>query len=544
TPDLIVGLLGILKAGGAYLPMDPNYPEERLKFMLEDSQANILLAETETINELPQFLGRTILIDKDWTEIDSANTPPIQYRHNNMSDALAYTIFTSGSTGKPKGVKITHRNVVNFLITMQKEPGIRSTDVLMAVTTLSFDIAVLELFLPLVSGATVALADVDMSRDGRRLANGLKRMNVSIMQATPATWQMLLAAGWQPAEGFKMLSGGEPLPQNLAQTLLSDSTELWNMYGPTETTIWSSVSKVTNPKLIDIGKPIGNTQMYILDKHLNPVPIGVTGELWIAGDGVSKGYLNRSRLTSERFVHNPFVNKLGAKMYYTGDLAKYLPDGTIVCLGRVDFQVKVRGFRIELGEIEATLAEHASVREAVVTAVDLGNDDKRLIAYILLEQGVKVLETAVMRRFLQSKLPAYMIPSNFVIQDQFPLMPNGKLDRRTLQNPLNGVIDTADYVPPNSSTEQKIAEIWADFLKIEKVGIHSDFFELGGHSLLATQIISKIRDNYAINLTLADFFDSPNIADLAKQVDAVNWQIKVQTAPLQPFEGEAEEFEF
>ncbi|MEM7334655.1 MAG: condensation domain-containing protein, partial [Chloroflexota bacterium] len=210
TPDLIVGLLGILKAGGAYLPMDPNYPEERLKFMLEDSQANILLAETETINELPQFLGRTILIDKDWSDIDSANTPPIQYRHNNMSDALAYTIFTSGSTGKPKGVKITHRNVVNFLITMQKEPGIRSTDVLMAVTTLSFDIAVLELFLPLVSGATVALADVEMSRDGRRLANGLKRMNVSIMQATPATWQMLLAAGWQPAEGFKMLSGGEP----------------------------------------------------------------------------------------------------------------------------------------------------------------------------------------------------------------------------------------------------------------------------------------------------------------------------------------------
>lgn len=540
TPDLLVGLLGILKAGAAYLPLDPTYPTERLSFMLADGQASLLLTESSIVSQLPHFEGQMILLDSDWPEISVAvnnNAVSAQSHH------LAYIIHTSGSTGRPKGVKVTHQNVVNFLHSMQQKPGIQATDVLLALTTLSFDIAVLELFLPLVSGATVLLLAKETAVEGLEIEKAINQYQVTMMQATPATWQLLLASGWQPPARLKMLSGGEAMPRKMAQQLLSNGNPLWNMYGPTETTIWSSVAQIEDPDHIVIGTPIGNTQMYILDHNLNPVPIGVTGKLWIGGDGVTQGYHNRPELTAERFITNPFVGE-DARMYDTGDLARYLADGSIICLGRVDFQVKIRGFRIELGEIEAALTAHEAIKDAVVNAVNLGDGDNRLVAYLLWPDREAPLETAVLRHYLQTKLPAYMVPSNFVSLTHFPQTPNGKVDRLSLPNPLANGIEKVIFVPPQTPTEKDVAAIWAEHLKLEKVSVQADFFELGGHSLMASRIVARIRDQYDVSLTLATFFEAPTVTDFATLLDAARWTTKVQTASLESMETETEEFEF
>ncbi|MEM7331800.1 MAG: amino acid adenylation domain-containing protein, partial [Chloroflexota bacterium] len=511
--EMLVALLAVHKAGAAYLPMDPTYPHERLAFMLEDTHAKIIISQHSLLSELPEFNGQVLLTDElnshqlmvngQWSientqspnpqlpitdyqlSTPNSRSPILRQAQDKFSNPqLAYIIYTSGSTGKPKGVMVTQQNVLNFLLTMKERPGLSAADRLLAITTLSFDIAVLELFLPLITGATVVIAGTAVTFNAEQLTAVLQQEQITIMQATPATWQMLIRAGWQPHSRFKMLAGGEPIPQTLAANLLKSGNELWNMYGPTETTVWSSIHELKPNQPILIGKPIGNTWLYILDSSQNPLPVGAIGELWIGGDGITSGYLNRDELTDERFIDNPFHP---GKMYRTGDLARYHTDGNVECLGRVDFQVKIRGYRIECGEIEAALEKHPAIAQAVVHPFDFGSEDKRLVGFYTLNDGHIELEHHDMRSRLLTSLPSYMVPSKFIHLDKMPLTPNGKVNRKGLPDPVQNSKERR-YVPPKSAVEIKLAQYWQDALFVERVGIEDDFFELGGHSLLATQL--------------------------------------------------------
>jgi amino acid adenylation domain-containing protein/thioester reductase-like protein len=383
--DMVVGLLGILKAGGAYVPLDPAFPSDRLALMIEDSQLPVLLTQTDLLSELPNHQAEVICLDRDGPIIaaSSVENPDSQVTPDN----LAYTIYTSGSTGKPKGVQLPHRGVVNFLTSMSQAPGLNESDILLAVTTISFDIAVLELYLPLITGASVVLASKEVASDGGQLLKLITQSGATVMQATPATWRMLLAAGWQGNKQLKVLCGGEAMTRDLANQLLAKTASVWNMYGPTETTVWSTVYRVQpGDGSISIGRPIANTQVYLIEPELYPiklVPPGEAGELVIGGVALARGYLNRPELTQEKFIPDPFSQEAGARLYRTGDLARFLPDGTIQCLGRIDHQVKIRGFRIELGDIEAALSAHPTIRDAAVTAREDTPGDKRLVAYIV-----------------------------------------------------------------------------------------------------------------------------------------------------------------
>ncbi len=447
--DMLVAVLGVLKSGAAYVPMDPIYPPQRIQFMIEDSQMPVIITQQSLVDTLPDHMAHCILIDE--TNAPLAQQPTHNPEQVGTADSLAYVIFTSGSTGRPKGVQIPHRALVNFLLSMQAQPGIQPGDVLASVTTLSFDIAGLELYLPLISGACVVILSADTSTDGISLAQALDHYQATILQATPATWRLLVETGWPGSPGLKMLCGGEPLPLVLAQQLLQRGGELWNMYGPTETTIWSTVCHITDQDAtISIGRPIANTQTYILDRHLQPVPLGVIGSLYIGGDGLARGYLNRPDLTGEKFIPNPF--QPDGRIYHTGDLARYLPDGSIECLGRDDSQVKIRGFRIELGEIEAVLRQHSAIQHAVVLAREDIPGEKKLVAYYTSETSPTSRELS---RYLREKLPTYMVPSAYVALETFPLTPNGKVDRRALPPPSQNISESqAPSNPP--TTEQRI----------------------------------------------------------------------------------------
>ncbi|MCB0020843.1 MAG: amino acid adenylation domain-containing protein, partial [Anaerolineales bacterium] len=442
SAEMMIGLFGIMKAGAAYLPLDPDYPLDRLHFILEDAAAPLLITQAHLRDKWDGFAGQVVALDSDWTTIA---TQPVHNPAVAMSaEDLVYIIHTSGSTGKPKGVQLRHRNVVNFLTSMRQKPGLTAADVLMAVTTLSFDIAVLELYLPLVVGGKVIIASPEINADGALMAQTLVDEGVTVMQATPASWKLMLNNGWAGKADLKMLCGGEELPRELAEQLIPRGSELWNMYGPTETTVWSAAKKIeAGDGPVPIGEPIANTQLYILDQHLQPTPIGVPGELCIGGDGVAAGYLNRPELTADRFVKNPFVDDPDAMLYRVGDLARYRPDGTIEFLGRIDFQVKVRGFRIELGEIETILRQHDGVKEGVVTAQDDPSGDKRLVAYIIPQPGQEPT-TAALREYLAESLPAYMVPTLFVSLTEWPLTPNGKIDRRALPAPNEAGLGSAE----------------------------------------------------------------------------------------------------
>jgi len=380
--EMLVGVLGILKAGGAYVPLDPTFPAERLAFMIDDSDLTVLLTQESLLAELPATRAKLVVLD---VEADLINQNSEENFANIVTaDNLAYVIYTSGSTGKSKGVEVGHRALTNFLFSVQQEPGLSSDDVLLAVTTLSFDIAGLELYLPLISGARVAIVESEVAADGIQLKEKISA--ATVMQATPATWQMLINAGWLGQPGLKVLCGGEALSRELANELLTRGVTLWNMYGPTETTIWSTTCRLEKDSPITVGRPIANTQVYLLDEHHQPVPIGVAGELHVGGDGLARGYLNRPQLTAEKFIPNPFSEEPDARLYRTGDLARYLANGEIEYLGRIDHQVKIRGFRIELGEIESVLRQHEAVRESVVLACEDVEGDRRLVAYVIPER--------------------------------------------------------------------------------------------------------------------------------------------------------------
>jgi amino acid adenylation domain-containing protein len=521
--DMLAAVLGVLKAGAAYVPLDPSFPQERLRFMAEDAQLALLVSTSALVGVFGLPRERQLLLDADAGSIAAASTTrlPVDAQSARPEDP-AYVIYTSGSTGKPKGVVVPHRAVVNFLTSMAHEPGLSAEDVLVAVTTLSFDIAVLELQLPLTVGATVVIASRDESIDGHALGALLAQHGATVMQATPATWRLLLEAGWNGGRGFKALVGGEALPRDLADQLIARGVELWNLYGPTETTVWSTCARVSDTANgITIGKPIANTSVYILDAQNNPCPIGVPGELCIGGDGVTLGYWNRPELTAERFIPDPFSTAPGARLYRTGDRARWRNDGTLEHLGRLDFQVKLRGYRIELGEIEAGISQHPAIRQVVVLAREDVPGDKRLVAYLVAENPPADLLDQL-RAQLRVGLPEYMVPSAFVLLDALPLTPNAKVDRRALPVPERSLTSRENaYVAPRTATEEMLASIWAEVLGLERVGIEENFFELGGHSLLAMQLVLRVRQALSVELPLRELFVNPTIARVSACLGAL-----------------------
>jgi amino acid adenylation domain-containing protein len=515
--DMLISQLAILKAGSTYIPIDPAYPSERITFMIEDAKMPFIITQQQLADSISGEGTKVICIDKEWESISAESTENIICKVSGVN--LAYIIFTSGSTGKPKGVQITHGAFVNFLKSMSKEPGITENDKLLSVTTLCFDIAGLELFLPITTGACVVIAKRETALDGTALINAVKKYGITIMQATPATWRLMIGAGWQGKEKLKILCGGEPLPLDLAGQLLKRSGSLWNMYGPTETTVWSSVCKIEpGVEQILVGKPIDNTQMYILDSDLQPVVIGAIGELYIGGDGLARAYLNRPDLTKEKFIDNPFIENADARIYRTGDLARFRQDGTIEVLGRADNQIKIRGFRIELGEIEAVLSKHSDINQAVAAVKDFASDDKRIVAYFTAKNDSSIPMAGDLRNFLKEELPEYMIPSAFVRMEKLPLTPNGKIDRIKL--PMPEIVKTVsteavDAVPKNE-LEKIIAQVWQEVLKVEKVGVNDNFFDLGGHSLLMTKVHLKLKETLKTEITMLDMFKYPTVSSLAK----------------------------
>jgi amino acid adenylation domain-containing protein len=521
TPELIVTLLAILKAGGCYLPIDRDLPQERQALMLRDAQPTVLLTESAFLHALPTTDVPFFVLDAEEARIakeSDDNLPPQATGEN-----LAYILYTSGSTGVPKGVEIQHRAFVNLLASVQEWPGLTPTDVFIAITTISFDIAGVEIFLPLVTGAKLVLLNRDDVGDGFRIIHHLEKQKATVLQATPPTWRMLLDAKWAGTPGLKMICTGEALPRDLADLLIPRGGELWNMYGPTETTVWSSGVKVPpGPARITIGRPIANTQLHVLDPKLNPVPPGVAGELYIGGIGLARAYRNRPELTAERFIPDPFSSEPNARLYKTGDVARSR-GSEIEVLGRVDHQVKIRGYRIELGEIEARLNESPDVKESVVTAHEVAPGRKALVAYLILRAASNEPSeqlAARLRELLKRTLPDYMVPSFFQPLDAFPITPNGKIDRKALPAPkIEQARASRPYVAPRGPVETKLAEIWAEILGREKIGTQDNIFEIGGDSLLIFRIAARANEA-GLPLAVRQFFQYRTIADLAAHVSA------------------------
>jgi amino acid adenylation domain-containing protein len=512
TPNMLAGLLGILKTGAAYVPLDPGFPRERLDFMLQDAKVPVLVTDTDSLQAFSTPEAKVLRVDAlEYAKSDENGVaaPP---------GALAYVIYTSGSTGKPKGVQVTHGAVVNLLASAGKTIAFKPEDKLLSVTTLSFDIAALELFLPLISGAQVILASRETASDGAKLADLIESSQTTVMQATPTTWRLLIESGWTGKKDLRVLCGGEALSRSLADGLSTRVGKVWNFYGPTETTIWSTAWKVAPGAPIAIGRPLANTQLYILDTQLQPLPIGVAGELHIGGHGLARGYLGRPELTAEKFIAHPFSQEQGNLIYKTGDMARYQPDGNVECLGRIDQQVKIRGFRIELGEIESAIRQHPTVVNAVVTARTDSSGEKRLVGYLQTRSGPPPL--AQLRDFIRKKLPAYMVPTHFVMLEEFPLTPNGKIDTRRLPDPEETAGTGRPYVAPKDDCERALAEVWQEVLSVPQISREDDFFAVGADSLSATRAFARINRRFGIDLPLRTVFENPTVAALAALVQS------------------------
>lgn len=510
--DMVVAVLGVLKAGGAYVPLDPAYPADRIQYVLDDAQAQVLITENLLVRALSATKAEIVCLDRDAESIARFDSAPISARA--CATDLAYVIYTSGSTGKPKGVEIEHKAIVNFLLSMQREPGFGPEDLLLAVTTLSFDIAGLELYLPLITGGEVVIARREEVQDPVALVKRLCEREFTIMQATPTMWRSLLSVGWKGSSKLKLLCGGEAFPGDLVRSLLAHSSELWNMYGPTETTVWSTVHRIVRADgLVPIGHPIANTQVYVLDVDRNVVPRGVIGELYIGGDGLARGYWGRPELTKERFVSSPFLPD--TRLYRTGDLACWNSDGLLECLGRVDNQVKIRGFRIELGEIEAVLGRHPAIKQCVVVAREDTPGDKRLVAYFEVQDGAAV-SVSDLRDGLKKELPGYMLPAVFVSLNSLPLTPNGKIDRKGLPVPERNRVEAGrEFLAPRDCVEQMLAEIWSKVLEVKQIGLEDDFFESGGNSLSAVAMLIEVQKATGQMAALGKFLQRPTIKTLA-----------------------------
>lgn len=517
--EMVAGLLGILRAGMTYIPLDPAFPEERLKYILRDSQADIVLTQTALKSKVAKLLSpakpeeapstaKVIVLDEPWP-----TQPSVVSGREDAAAAqpLAYIMYTSGSTGRPKGVMVSHRALTNFLLSVAREPGMTRDDRLLAVTTYSFDIAGLELFLPLIVGGQCHIADTATVQHAERLKQLLRQTKPTIMQATPSTWNMLFHAGWRNEERVKILCGGEAMPTVLKQRFDDTESDVWNLFGPTETTIWSTVKRLKRDEPVSIGKPIANTQVYVLDRHNRLNPVGVPGELCIAGDGLAEGYWNRPDLTAEKFIDSPFAP--GAKLYRTGDLARWMANGELEYLGRIDFQVKLNGFRIELDEIESHLSKHPAIQESVVILQDRG-DVKRLIAFYVSARHSG--QAPDFKTFLQDNLPAYMIPAFFIPLDKMPMTLNGKVDRRALMD--RDVQLHRDVRPARSRSEleRALLETWRSVLGLGGIEVSDAFIELGGNSVSATILAERIATEFERPFTVTDLFKYPTVEKISQ----------------------------
>ncbi len=546
--SMMVALLGVLKAGGAYLPLDPAFPVDRLAYMLEDAGVDTIIT---TADILPAGLTdgrRCVFLQPEDGELEdqehaaerraarrSERTAAADRADATIGMACpagpentAYIIYTSGSTGKPKGIRISHGALTNFLHAMTAKPGLTDRDTMLALTTISFDIAVLELWAPLALGARVLIGDKETAADAGRLLQLMRNSAATVMQATPSTWQMLLHAGWRQSLALRLFSAGEALPTHLADRLLRLGSEVWNLYGPTETTIHSAVQELGPQARQDlqgtseaVGRPVANTRIFILDRHFQLVPQGAVGEVFIGGAGLATAYLNRPALTAERFVCDPFATQAGTRLYRTGDLGRRLADGRIELLGRIDHQVKIRGFRIETGEIEALLLQHPSIAQALVMVREDRPQDKQLVAYLRIAEDGPQPETDELRAFLAARVPDYMLPGFFVTLTAFPLTPNGKINRSALPAPrqTESSSSAAAYVEARTETEKQVAGIWREVLGLPKISVDDQFLHIGGHSLLAVRIVARIRTLMRIEVPPRVIFDRATIGALSNYID-------------------------
>lgn len=509
SPELLYTLLAIMQCGAAYLPLDPEYPKGRLEFMLNDSGAKVLLTSKTLFASLPSW-PLTLFIEDAMESLNHYDSSPLSFIVS--PDSMAYILYTSGSTGNPKGVPITHKNLVNLLSSMALEPGISENDRLLSITTISFDIAGLELYLPLIKGATLILADQETARDGRLLLELVKKGNISFLQATPTTWSMLLDSGWDEPLPLKALCGGEAMPADLARELTRKCNTLWNVYGPTETTIYSAVKQVkADDTLITIGKPIANTQLYIIDEQGQLVAPGKVGEIAIGGDGVAKGYWNRPELSAEKFIKNSFSTNKDNIIYRTGDLGRLLPSNEIECLGRLDQQVKIRGQRIEPGEVEHALLQLDGIKYAVVLA-----NENFLVAHVVPDSSIEDAEIQIplWRETLAARLPSQLMPHDFNLLDKIPTTLNGKIDRKALSQFKTSKI--AEYTAPRTEEESIVAAIWKESLGLENIDIFSDFFEMGGHSIKGVKVMIEIEKYTGIRIPLSALFKYSTVEKFAK----------------------------
>lgn len=518
TPELIACLFAVLQCGASYVPIDTLYPEARINLIIEDSNASFFVSlKSKRIYSIDTI---SVFIEDILESMDVLPIAPIEY--NVSTDSTAYIMYTSGSTGKPKGVQVAHYNLINVLYSMSKEPGICATDKIFAVTSISFDAMVVEIFLPLLHGACIVLVDEETRRDGHLLLKKAVKDNITILFETPSMWQILIDSGWEKPLNIKAFTGGESLTTPLANELLSRCNELWNLYGPTETTVCSIITKISvNDNPITIGKPIANTNIYILDANKNHVNQGEVGEIVIAGDGVSLGYLNRPELTNERFVQDPFVNKSNSKMYFSGDLGKLLPNGHLHCLGRIDHQVKIRGHRIELGEIEAVINNLSGIKRAAVLVSNHIGNEPNLVAY--LQSINSKQETISIRQKLENLLPEFLIPSFFMWVNDFPLTTNGKIDKNNLPLPEYVRPDSAPLLrKPRTEIEKDIVKVWIEELKIPVIGIDDNFFEIGGTSLISQRVATKLRKILNLKIAVTNIYQYPTVATLSNYLEITN----------------------
>ncbi|KOP26728.1 amino acid adenylation protein [Hapalosiphon sp. MRB220] len=535
--EMLIGILGILKAGGVYIPLDPHYPQERLAFMLEDTQVSILLTQQHLLKSLPQHNAQIICLDTNWETIaqESQENPVFTASPEN----LAYVIYTSGSTGQPKGVAIAHHNLVHSTtarISYYQEP----VTSFLLLSSFAFDSSVAGIFWTLCSSGTLHLPEEGVQREVPKLVELISQNRISHLLSLPSLYALILQQA-QPQQLTSLravIVAGEACPPELVQqhSQFQSETSLFNEYGPTEATVWSSVyhcHSLETGTQISIGRPIANTQIYILDSQLYPVPIGVTGEIYISGEGLARGFLNQPAITSEKFIPHPFSQTPGMRLYKTGDLARYLSDGNIEFLGRIDNQVKIRGFRIELGEIEALLNQHPGVQETVVIAREDIPGNKRLVAYVV-SQAISAITVNQLRDYLKDKLPDFMVPSAVVLLKELPLSPNGKVDRKALPAPEEVRADLiGEFVLPRTPVEEKLTQIWVEVLKVEKLGIYDNFFELGGHSLLTTQLLAKVKEAFNLDISLRSLLEKPTVAGLAENIDQVcHTEVEHQTLDL------------
>ena len=536
--EMVVALLAVLKVGAAYIPVDPAYPPERIKFMLEDCRSQVLLTQKHLLKSLPGSDARVICLDADWHEIDilAAHNPSIDL----AGDNLAYVIYTSGSTGKPKGAMNTHRGICNRLLWMQDAYGLDSTDRVLQKTPFSFDVSVWEFFWPLITGAALVIARPLGHHDNAYLADVIHEERITTLHFVPSMLQLLLDEPdlqQKCATLRRVICSGEALSYDLQNRFFKHlDAELHNLYGPTEAAVDVTFWRCTpddEMHVVPIGHAITNAQIHLLDQRLEPVPVGVTGELHIGGTCLARGYLNRADLTADRFIPHPLATQPGERLYKTGDLARYLPNGAIEYIGRLDHQVKICGVRIELGEIEAAIVEHLSVRETVVLARQDIPGDKRLVAYLVASDTIKP-SNGELRGFLQTRLPHYMVPSAFVWLEKLPLSPNGKIDRAELSPPADFFRDGPPLTLPRTPIEDLIAGVWREVMGLSSFGIYDDFFELGGHSLLASMLVSRLRRTLQAELSVPDVFASPTVAQLATKIDArrQTGNRRLTTAPI------------